>query len=79
DGPLRQFRDRFQVPVSDEDISKLPFIRFAEGSPELTYLRERRKALEGPLPARRAKTSVKLEIPALSTFDAQLKGSEGRE
>ena len=77
--PLKQFRDRFQIPVKDEDIAKLPFIRFAEGSKELTYLKERRKALGGPLPKRIAKTSVALEIPPLSTFDAQLKGSEGRE
>jgi pyruvate dehydrogenase E1 component len=79
DGPLRQFRDRFQIPVGDEDLSKLPFIRFAEGSPELTYLKARRAALGGDLPKRREKTSIVLEIPPLSTFDAQLKGSDGRE
>ena len=79
EGPLRQFRDRFQIPVKDEDIAKLPFIKFAEGSPELEYLRAQRKALHGPLPKRLAKTTVALEIPPLSTFDAQLKGSEGRE
>ena len=77
--PLRQFRDRFQIPVKDEDIAKLPFIKFAEGSPELEYIRKRRAALQGPLPKRLAKTTVALEIPPLSTFDAQLKGSDGRE
>ena len=79
EAPLKQFRDRFQIPVKDADIAKLPFIRFAEGSKELEYLKARRKALGGPLPKRIAKTSVALEIPPLSTFDAQLKGSEGRE
>jgi pyruvate dehydrogenase E1 component len=79
DGPLRQFRDRFGVPVTDEDIPKLPFIRFAEGSPELDYMRKRRAALEGALPKRRAKTSVDLDVPPLTAFDAQLKGSDGRE
>jgi pyruvate dehydrogenase E1 component len=79
DVPLRQFRDRFQVPVADGDIAKLPFIKLAEGSPELAYLKERRAALGGALPARRRKTSVGLDVPPLSTFEAQLKGSDGRE
>ena len=79
EGPLRQFRDRFQIPVKDEDLAKLPLIKFAEGSPELNYIRAQRKALDGPLPKRLQKTTVALEIPPLSTFDAQLKGSEGRE
>ena len=79
EGPLKQFRDRFQVPIADADLKDVPFVKFEEGSPELTYLRERRKALHGPLPKRLAKTTVKLELPPLSTFDPQLKGSEGRE
>jgi len=79
EGPLRQFRDRFQVPIKDEDLTKLPFITFPEGSVELTYIRERRKTLHGPLPKRLQKSTVTLEIPPLSAFDAQLKGSEGRE
>jgi pyruvate dehydrogenase E1 component len=77
--PLRQFRDRFQIPISDADLPKLPLIRFAEGSQEAAYLKAKRTALEGPLPKRRPKTSVTLDIPALSTFDAQLKGSDGRD
>ncbi len=79
EGPLRQFRDRFQIPVADADLAKLPFIKFAEGSRELEYIRAHRKALHGPLPKRLEKSTVKLEIPPLSTFDAQLKGSESRE
>ena len=79
EGPLRQFRDRFAIPVSDADLPNLPFVKFEEGSAELAYLRKRRQELSGPLPARRAKTSVQLELPPLSTFGAQLKGSEGRE
>jgi pyruvate dehydrogenase E1 component len=75
---LREFRDRFQLPIPDEKLSEVPFIRFDEGSAELKYLRERRAALGGSLPARRAKSEA-LEVPPLSAFEAQLKGTEGRE
>jgi pyruvate dehydrogenase E1 component len=76
---LAKFRDRFQLPLTDQQLSDMTFIRFPEGSPELAYLRERRAALGGALPKRRQKTTVSLTIPPLSIFDAQLKGSEGRE
>jgi len=76
---LRQFRDRFSVPVSDDQLETLPFVQLTPGSPEWNYLQSGRKALGGYLPQRRAKTSVALEVPPISTFDAQLKGSEGRE
>lgn len=75
---LRQFRDRFKVPVADEKLAELPFIRFPKGSPEDEYLHKTRKALGGYLPARRRK-SVSLEVPPLSFFASQLKGSDGRE
>jgi pyruvate dehydrogenase E1 component len=74
---LRAFRTRFSLPISDEKLMEYPFIRFEEGSAELTYLRERRAALGGSLPARRMK-STGLEIPPLSAFEPQLKGSDGR-
>ncbi|NJO56495.1 MAG: pyruvate dehydrogenase (acetyl-transferring), homodimeric type [Rhodospirillales bacterium] len=76
---LRQFRDRFNVPVTDAELETLPFVHLPEGSPEHRYLQERRASLGGHLPKRRAKTSVALEVPPISTFDSQLKGSEGRE
>ena len=75
---LRQFRDRFQIPVADEQLAKIPFVRFPEGSSELSYLRERRQALGGYLPSRRAKSAA-LEIPPLTTFDRLLKASGERE
>ena len=53
---LRGFRDRFQIPVSDEDLPKMPFIKLDEDSPEMKYLRERRAALGGYLPQRRRKS-----------------------
>ena len=77
---LKHFRDRFQIPVSDEDLPKLPFLKLAEGSAELKYLKERRAALGGYLPSRRAKSDVVLEVPPLSAFNAQLVASgEGRQ
>ena len=50
---LREFRSRFGIPISDEDIDETPFYRPAEDSPEMKYLRERREALGGFLPVRR--------------------------
>jgi len=79
DHALKAFRDRFHIPVSDDDIAKIPFLRFAEDSPEMKYLRERRAALGGALPARR-RVSAPIEIPPLAAFDALLKPTaEGRE
>ena len=76
---VKAFRDRFKLPVKDEDLEKLPYLTFPEGSKELDYMRERRMALGGYLPARRRKADS-LPVPPLSAFDALLKaGGEGRE
>jgi pyruvate dehydrogenase E1 component len=75
---LRQFRDRFQIPISDEQLKDVPFVRFPEGSAEMKYLAEHRAALGGHLPARRSK-SQPIEIPPLSAFAAQLKSTGDRE
>ncbi|MGO9431048.1 MAG: pyruvate dehydrogenase (acetyl-transferring), homodimeric type, partial [Rhodoblastus sp.] len=75
---LKQFRDRFNIPVADSEIEHLPLIKFAEGSEELAYLRAAREKLGGYLPSRR-RQSEPLIIPPLSAFEAQLKSSEGRE
>ncbi|MGB2680923.1 MAG: pyruvate dehydrogenase (acetyl-transferring), homodimeric type [Candidatus Competibacter sp.] len=75
---LRQFRDRFQIPVSDEDLGKIPFLTLADGSPEKNYLHERRQALGGYLPSRRPKSTA-LEIPPLSAFDRLLQASGERQ
>ena len=63
DDALRGFRDRFEIPLTDEDLKKLPFLRFPEDSKEMQYLRARREALGGYLPARR-RTSAPLAGPA---------------
>jgi pyruvate dehydrogenase E1 component len=75
---LKEFRDRFGLDIPNDKLPEVPFVRFPEDSPELKYLRERRAALGGTLPARRAKSEA-LEVPPLSAFEAQLKGTEGRE
>jgi pyruvate dehydrogenase E1 component len=77
---IRDFRDQFNIPVSDEELPNLPLVKPDPKSPIHEYLHERRKALGGYLPQRRRKSVASFEAPALETFDAQLKGSgEGRE
>ncbi len=76
---LALFRDRFKLDLTDSQIEEVPFVRPAEDSAEMAYLRERRTALGGSLPVRRPKSSVTLEVPPLSAFDAQLKETAGRQ
>ncbi len=75
---LRAFRDRFNIPVSDEEIAGLPFKRPADDSEEMTYLKARRGALGGSLPARRV-TAPALEVPPLAAFQPLLESSGDRE
>ena len=75
---LRNFRDRFGIPVSDEDLPNVPYYLPAEDSPEMKYMRERRAALGGYLPARNP-VNQPLAVPELSAFDAQLQASGDRE
>ena len=73
------FRDRFSLPVPDNQIDQLPYLKFAEGSPELTYMRERRMALGGYLPQRRSQAAP-LSVPPLDLFAPLLKATgEGHE
>src|SRR6185437_11163764 len=76
---LKHFRDRFKVPLADNQLEDVPFIRFPKGSIEDEYLHKTRKDLGGYLPARRQKSTTTLQVPPLSLFGPQLKGSEGRE
>ena len=76
---IRRFRDRFGLPVPDDQLAELPYLKFAEGSPEYKYMMERRMALGGFLPQRRTHAAP-LAVPALDAFGALLKASgEGRE
>jgi pyruvate dehydrogenase E1 component len=72
------FRTRFNIPLSDEDVVKMPFYRPAENSAEMTYLQERRSALGGYLPQRRTEVTS-LELAGLDeSFAEFLNGSDGR-
>ncbi|NKC16185.1 MAG: pyruvate dehydrogenase (acetyl-transferring), homodimeric type [Gammaproteobacteria bacterium] len=75
---LKAFRDRFEIPISDDEIADAPFYRPPEDSPEIRYMRSRREALGGYLPQRRGQAPA-LEIPPLSVFDAMLQGTGERE
>ncbi len=55
---LKKFRDRFNIPVSDKDIDNVPYYKPAADSAELEYMLERRHALGGFLPQRRAKSKA---------------------
>ncbi|HEB97793.1 MAG TPA: pyruvate dehydrogenase (acetyl-transferring), homodimeric type [Sedimenticola thiotaurini] len=71
---LKAFRDRFNIPIPDEQINATPFYKPPADSPELAYMQERREALGGYLPARSSE-APKLEIPGLEVFSALLQGS----
>jgi pyruvate dehydrogenase E1 component len=75
---VKQFRDRFNIPIPDDKLAELPYYKPADDAPEMKYLQERCAALGGYLPQRRRK-STPLQIPALATFKAQLEASGERE
>src|SRR5688572_29804080 len=75
---LRVFRDRYRIPIPDDRIAEAPFYKPPDDSPENRYMHDRRQALGGYLPARRARTQP-IEAPPLEMFDAALKGSGQRE
>jgi pyruvate dehydrogenase E1 component len=75
---LREFRSRFGIPVSDEQLAETPFYRPAEDSREIQYMRARRQALGGYVPTRKVRSK-----PLVAEHDALFKefhsGSDGRE
>ena len=75
---LKAFRDRFKVPVSDEEIGDAPFVKFPEDSREYKYMMKQRETLGGSVPARRTESAA-LDVPELKAFDALLKDSGTRE
>ena len=80
DEDIKIFRDRFNLPIPDSELSKLPFYKPADDTPEMRYLHERRKALGGYLPHRRTKADESFTVPAIETFKAVMDPTaEGRE
>ena len=75
---LLYFRDRFNVPLSDEEAMTAPFYRFDENSEEYIYLKKHRDSLGGSLPIRTNK-SASLEIPDISVFQELMAGTGDRE
>lgn len=80
DEAVREMRDRFAIPIPDDQLHEIPFFKPSEDSPEIKYLHERRQALGGYLPQRRVKADERLPVPELSAFQAILDPTgEGRE
>jgi len=77
DQELKEFRSRFNIPISDAEVAKMPFYKPADDSPEMKYLIERRKTLGGNLPKRRTE-STPLVAPSDELFEEFYKGTEGR-
>ena len=76
---VKSFRDRFQIPVSDEQIENLDFYHPGEDSPEVQYMKARRQSMGGYLPQRRQKSDLTLNVPPLESFERLLKTSGDRE
>ena len=76
---LKAFRDRFRLPLSDNDVEQLKFYKPAPNSPEMQYLHARRAALGGYLPRRRKAATQGLTVPALSFWGQFALQAEGRE
>jgi pyruvate dehydrogenase E1 component len=75
---LKAFRDRFAIPVSDDELHDVPYYRPAHDSPEMRYMRDCRQRLGGQIPARRQQMEL-LQTPPLEAFGSQLKSSGKRE
>jgi len=75
---LKKFRDRFDLPITDEQVENLSFYKPADDSPEVKYMAERRAAMGGFVPQRRRKGN-ELTVPALSAFENMLTATGERE
>jgi pyruvate dehydrogenase E1 component len=75
---LRAFRDRFALPLGEEDLATLKFLKPAADSAEMRYLQARRAALGGPLPRRNPACPV-LPVPPISGWGGFALQAEGRE
>ncbi|MXZ81537.1 MAG: pyruvate dehydrogenase (acetyl-transferring), homodimeric type [Gammaproteobacteria bacterium] len=76
---LLAFRDRFNIPLTDEEVAKAPFYRPPADSPETQYLLERRKSLGGFLPSRKVFGPPGIKLPKPDLFKSQMEGTGERE
>ncbi|AXE94075.1 alpha-ketoglutarate dehydrogenase [Paraburkholderia terricola] len=76
---LKAFRDRFRLPLTDDDVEQVKFYKPAEDSPEMQYLHARRAALGGYLPRRRRVASAGLTVPPMSSWGQFALDANGRE
>ncbi len=72
---LRDFRDRFDIPIADDKLEEAPFYRPPDKSEEMQYLLEMRRRLQGFIPHRKY-VSLPITVPGLNVFDEFLAGSE---
>jgi len=75
---MKQFRDRFRIPISDEAAENAEYYHPGDDSEELQYLRERRKQLGGYLPQRKT-MATPLKVPNLDVFSGLIDSSGDRE
>ena len=75
---LKEFRTRFGIPISDDDVASAPFYKPSENSDEMKYLRTRREGLGGYIPERKV-TAEPIKTPSEEIFEEFYKGTEGRE
>ena len=75
---LREFRSRFGIPISDEEVAQAPFYKPTEESVETQYLQERRSALGGYVPSRKV-YPISVHEPAEDLYAEFFKGTDGRE
>ncbi len=76
---LLAFRDRFELPLTDEQVRAAEYYKPPDDSPEMQLMRECRQALGGSLPARRRRAPESLPVPGLELFQSQLEGTGERE
>jgi pyruvate dehydrogenase E1 component len=76
---LLAFRDRFELPLTDEQVRAAEYYKPPDDAPEMRYLRECREALGGSLPVRRRRVAEPLPVPDLDLFSSQLEGTGDRE
>ena len=75
---IKAFRDKFNIPVTDDEIENIPYVRPPEDSPEMQYLKKTRQSLGGPIPRRRNQSKA-LEAPSEKIFSKLYEGSDERK